>query len=418
MNIWLIKDAENLPCDGKNPRLARMGLVAYILADMGHKVTWWSTTFNHFQKKYRDINKRNIQLDNGIEIKLLHAKAYKKNVSMKRLFYNASIATQFYKHAEKMKDKPDIIVVAMPTISLTVKAVAFGRKFNIPVVVDVRDLNPEMFPDAFEGILKKAVKVGIIPLQYALRHAMKRATAVIGTTEPYLNYGLKYACRGRKANDKVFFVSYPNSTGAIAQKSIEKWGQYNFESDLVVCFFGQFGSMVDFDTIIETAKLCQKKQRNVTFVLCGTGEKLEYYRKKAKDLNNVVLPGWVDQDDIRALGEVSDIGLMAYRQSKNFELQMPNKFGEYLALGLAVGIQPIGIMEKMAEKYQCGFSYKTAEELFDRLNLLYEDSTLLGKMKKNARKLYEEQFCAEIVYKRYAEHVVSLCNRRGKKEEK
>ena len=46
------------------------------------------------------------------------------------------------------------------------------------------------------------------------------------------------------------------------------------------------------------------------------------------------MTGWVDEDDIQAIGQIADIGLMAYKDSKNYELQMPNKFCEYLSLGL------------------------------------------------------------------------------------
>ena len=52
MNIWLIKDSELVPNDSGKPRLARMGLIAEILLESGHQVTWWNTTFLHFKKRF------------------------------------------------------------------------------------------------------------------------------------------------------------------------------------------------------------------------------------------------------------------------------------------------------------------------------------------------------------------------------
>lgn len=110
--------------------------------------------------------------------------------------------------------------------------------------------------------------------------------------------------------------------------------------------FGQFGRLVDFDTIIATAALCKKNDTPVNFILCGSGEYLEKYKTivNEKQLDNVFLPGWVNQDDIQDVGYISDLGLMSYYDDKNFNMQMTNKFSEYLSLGLGILLQPTGVM--------------------------------------------------------------------------
>ena len=353
--VWLVNEGENLPGDDNNPRLQRMGLLAFELEKLGTKVIWWQSTFNHYQKKFRYHEDKDIKLTDNLEMKLIHSCGYKKNVCIRRMIHEWKTAKGFYLKAKK-EELPDIIVSAMPTIAQAHFSVKFGREHNIPVIVDLRDLNPDVFVSPFHGLMRKAVSAGIIPLKKMLGNALKNATALVGTTEPYLNWGLSYAKRSRKKNDRVFFVSYPDNGVAAELSENSRWEKYKDYPGIICCFFGQFGQLVDFDTLIEAAALCQERAAEVLFLLCGKGELLEHYQQVVKDkgLTNVVLPGWVNQTDIADIGYLSDIGLMAYKKNENFDMQMPNKFSESLSLGLAVMLQPTGVMLDVITKNECG----------------------------------------------------------------
>lgn len=280
MNIWLIKDSELVPNDSGKPRLARMGLIAEILLESGHQVTWWNTTFLHFKKEYRYHSDKSVLIKNNYRINFIHSCGYSKNVSLRRLLHNWIAAVKFYNMAKKTKALPDVIVVALPTISFVSKAIKYGRKRNIPVIVDVRDLNPDVFVDAFTGFKRSIVRVGIIPLQITLQRAMKKASAIFATTQPYLDFGLKYAKRKRKEEDSVYYVSYPDKDKTQYKEKVEYWiNRLGCNGNLVVCFFGQFGNMSDIDTIIKAAKIIDENLYNVLFVLCGEGEKYKQYQE-------------------------------------------------------------------------------------------------------------------------------------------
>ncbi len=409
MNIWLIKDSELVPNDSGKPRLARMGLIAEILLESGHQVTWWNTTFLHFKKEYRYHSDKSVLIKNNYRINFIHSCGYSKNVSLRRLLHNWIAAVKFYNMAKKTKALPDVIVVALPTISFVSKAIKYGRKRNIPVIVDVRDLNPDVFVDAFTGFKRSIVRVGIIPLQITLQRAMKKASAIFATTQPYLDFGLKYAKRKRKEEDSVYYVSYPDKDKTQYKEKVEYWiNRLGCNGNLVVCFFGQFGNMSDIDTIIKAAKIIDENLYNVLFVLCGEGEKYKQYQEAVSKIKNVVMTGWVDEDDIQAIGQIADIGLMAYKDSKNYELQMSNKFCEYLSLGLAVFLQPMGIMQNVIKQNKCGLPYRSEKELVENIKYVLEQPNELTIMKRNARNLYEKNFCAESVYKAYADHIAEI----------
>ena len=53
MNIWIVSDGEPLPTDNDNVRLRRMGNLTRILDQQGHKVVWFSSNFDHYNKRFR-----------------------------------------------------------------------------------------------------------------------------------------------------------------------------------------------------------------------------------------------------------------------------------------------------------------------------------------------------------------------------
>ena len=116
------------------------------------------------------------------------------------------------------------------------------------------------------------------------------------------------------------------------------------------------------------------------------------------------LPGWVNQDDIQDVGYISDLGLMSYYDDKNFNMQMTNKFSEYLSLGLGILLQPTGVMLDVIKKNSCGVHFKNAEEL---LNSFITNPENLKKMKSNARELFEKEFSAQKVYTEYGKFLMS-----------
>ena len=128
MNIWLINDGENLPVDGKNPRLQRMGLLAYKLGEMGVNVTWWQSTLNHYKKEYRADKDTDVELTPQVTLKMIHSSiGYKKNVSLRRLVHQWHMAKKFYKKANQ-EPVPDLILCCMPTLEFLHFAVKYAKK--------------------------------------------------------------------------------------------------------------------------------------------------------------------------------------------------------------------------------------------------------------------------------------------------
>lgn len=316
-----------------------------------------------------------------------------------------------------MLEKPDIILCAMPTIDLTEAAVLYGIKYNVPVVIDIRDLWPDIYLDYFPTILKPFISFVVKFSKVKLKAAFEKSSALFGLTSEYLNWGVQYAGREPSEHDRVFHMGYKSTIPdeLEIENGIYFWREQGLrENDFLVCFFGQIGNAVDLHSVIDAAKITAKNSK-IKYVICGTGEKLKNLKKAASRLENVLFPGWIDSNRIISLMRISSVGLMPYKHSKNYEMNMPNKFAEYLSGGLPVLISIEGIMKQVLEAEGCGYSYDNPKELAELITKMENHDFDIKDMSRRAYNLFERVFKAEKIYEEMILHLEQICKEYKKK---
>lgn len=413
MRIWLVKAGEALPNDKTMDRLRRMGLIAAELANRGHQVTWFNSTFYHARKLQRYHKDTLLTISKNYRIILIRANGYKHNVSFGRLIHHFITARKFRIIASKLK-KPDIILCSMPTIELAEEAVRYGRKNNILTVVDIRDL----WPDIYGEMLPRKISFLIRPyVRYSRRRLKKllaEATAITSITSSFLHWGLAYAGRSRSFYDRVFYMGYMGKVGDNncvypQENKSGEWDSYHPEAyDFIVCFFGTLGRQFNFEPLIKAAEQLLY-DKNIKFMICGDGECLTKLKEQTCHLDNMIYTGWINEKQIQYLLRIAAVGLAPYRESMNFTMNIPNKFAEYLSASIPVLLGIEGEMGNMAEHYGCGYVYRTGEQLAEYIVKLKEEPDLRKSMCENAGRLFKERFDAEIVYSNmvtYLEEVV------------
>lgn len=415
MKVWLIQQGEELPIDPGKPRLLRTGILANMLADRCHEVVYWTSTFNHARKTQRFETDTDINVRDNYNIKLLYSPGYHKNVSIRRIYDHIVMARKLRTQA-LLEPCPDIILCSMPTIDLSLAATELGTKMNIPVVLDIRDMWPDIFLEALPIWANGIGRVMLSPMFRNLTKACKDATAFFGITDEFLEWGLKYAGRNRNSFDSVFYHGYspaqPDEHEIVRAEAF--WKQHGISKDnagFIACFFGYFGRQFEIETVLEAARELKNSKSDIRFVLCGNGDNFERYKSMAGDLNNAVLPGFVGYPEIWTLMKMSSVGLAPYKSSPNFVANLPNKVGEYLSAGLPIVSSLGGILEESLEQNQCGITYPNdaAETLAGILSDLYQNRGKLENMACGARKLFEAKFVGENVYGdmiNHLEHIV------------
>jgi glycosyltransferase involved in cell wall biosynthesis len=409
LKVWIITVGEPLPVDGADARLYRSGILSYLMAEQGHDVTWWSSSFDHVAKKHRVREHTDIDVVDNLRLTLLHGPGYRRNISLRRIFDHMIVARGFRRLARD-RQKPDIILVSYPTIELSWEAVSFGDEFDIPVIVDVRDLWPDIFEQAFPGFLKNLVHPLLLPLDRKAREVFGKATAITGITDEIMDWGLAKGGRQRSAKDRSFPFGYDASGALSADKpaAVEFWREHGVsEDDWNICFFGTLGRQFDLATVIDAARELLHTRPRVRFVICGEGDLKQHFEDLARDVPTVIFPGWVDRVQIRALMEMSRIGLAPYLPSRDFLMSLPNKPIEYMSAGLPVLSTIDGVLGQLISQHEIGVvcNEPDAGTLAAEIARLVGDPERIARMGKAALQLFERDFDANVVYSGFSTYL-------------
>ena len=419
LNVWLITIGEPLPTDEGTERLMRAGILAEKLVQSEHDVTWWSSTFNHATKVERAHKDILHELSPRYRIYLLHARPYRKNVSLSRIWNHLGLARKFRNLALE-RSPADLVVTSMPPLELGLESVRYGRRSGAAVILDIRDLWPDIFTEVFPSHLRLPVRVAMQPMYRMAHKALAGADAILGITPEFVDWGLDYAGRSRTPLDRDFPMGYVSRvpTESELRPAQEFWKAEGIASDsceFVVCMFATFGKHVLLDHVIESAY--QLEGNHIKLVMCGSGERLEEYRRKAAGSSSILFPGWVRWPEIFALMQRSSVGLVPYANRQDFAASIPNKPIEYLSRGLPVVSSIPGVLEKLLAEHECGFTYPAGDPkaLSDLLLELSRAPDRLQRCASNAQSLFEKRFKAEEVYGRMAAHLIDVVEARRRR---
>ena len=421
--IWIIEVGEPLPLPGTRIRVMRAGQLAKQLARDGAEVTWWVSDFNHLAKDYYDLagftgEGRLKSLENGINLYFLHGRRYKKNISISRILYNRDIAKDFQLSSVTLQP-PDLIMCCYPTIDLANIVTKYGSKLGIPVVVDIRDLWPDVFVDVlpFPRWLSRLM---MRPLMYKASRALRRAKTISGISELILEWGLAKAGRSRSEGDRVFPLSYER-TELSADRRInaeQKWRALGLKLDgnePIVCCFAMLSHTPEFETILEALLLLPETlAQTIRVVICGTGPRLAWLKEASRVYPQLLVPGYVEVDAIESLMPYAFAGLLPYPTRNDLSYSYPNKIGEYLSAGLPVISTLGGSSANLLSSRNCGIVVKNrdAKNFASALTQLANRDAEWQIMSTNALNTYSDMFNAKSNYTKMSEYLIKMINNR------
>ena len=157
--VWILQTGEPLVIDKGFSRAMRATNLSNKLVDKGHKVILWSSTFNHQSKEHRVSDYQEFKVNENLEIRLIPSCGYKKNISLNRLIDHAQLAYNLRKLLKREKHQPDIAFLGFPPIEVNFVMSSWLSKRNVPFVVDVKDLWPDVFIENLLGWKRRVAKV-------------------------------------------------------------------------------------------------------------------------------------------------------------------------------------------------------------------------------------------------------------------
>lgn len=377
-------------------------MLAKYLSEKGHDVVLWSSTFNHAEKVFRSNSHEVIQLEENFRLRLIHAGGYDRNISVQRVLHHRRSARAFSVLCSE-EEPPDAIIASFPTAELCLAARKYSENRSLPLIIDVRDLWPDVYLEIVPQWLRRPARVVLMRSYSNTRRALSGADAVIGVTDEYVSWGVKMARRARTPLDKAFPHAYPplgtGSEGCPAGR-VDRFQ---------LCFFGALGRHSEIETVIDAARILERDGADVRFVICGAGDRSDAFLEQAKDLSNMEFLGWVDGSRIARIMEDSGAGLAPFR-GKHYSTNIPNKIVEYLAGGLPIVTSLDGPTGNLLRQRKCGLVYEggSATSLAAAIRCLAEDKTVLETMAANAKETFNELFSAEVVLSGIERHLLEI----------
>lgn len=421
MKVWILCEGEPLPVE-EGAVLMRMGLLAESLSQNGHDVIWWSSTFIHGSKTYYTNCCKKIWISKHEKLILLHSQvSYKKNISLQRLIYHHNLGIEFRKHCEE-EEKPDIILCSYPIVQFCIEAERYAKKHNVPLIVDVRDLWPDIFVRAFPQKMHKFVRVGLFPLDFQANYAMKEADAIIGVVPSMVKWGLRRARRKANRIDQVIYIGSKSDLAdnqAELKQALEKWNLLGVNKETWnLCFVGTLSSnSLDLSTCIEATKEISKEYPDFRLVICGDGDGIEEYKKLAADCRNIIFAGWCDKYQIQSLFNIGNAGLYPYKNWEDFKNAFGNKIVKYMSGGLPVVSSLTGFSKKYIEKYKFGLVYQeNNQDSFRKvIRSLIEDSEKTKSMGINGKKRFNKDFNVVVINSKFEKMMYEMLGKVRKK---
>ncbi len=417
MEAWVVKTSEMLAGDNSNGRLLRSGLIAQLLERRGHRVTWWMSTFDHANRRQREPGDSSRAFGSNGIIRMISSPGYEGSISARRLLDHRIWGRRFARAIET-SPAPDVILCAYPTIESASVCARYGLERGIPVVVDLRDMWPDIFLEAAPGMLRPFALAGGWSLRASARGALRQATALFGITDEFLAWGLELAGRSRSNLDRAFPLAYPDPRARAVtleerRESAEYWDRLGVRSDSafnVVVIGAMTKRRYEMNSVLEAARELVAERRPVQFVIVGDGDDLPEYALAAQGCPNVLFPGWLGMSRIQELLSRAHLGLVPYRSTPDLVISIPNKVGEYLAHGVPVVTCLRGTLARLLRERGCGMSYDPSdpESLARIVRSLRDDEALLANLRASSRKVFEEDLSAEKVYTRLADQLEEI----------
>lgn len=401
MNIWIVRTSEPLPIDGKNTRLLRMGLLAEFLSNKNHQLTWFTSDHEHAKGELRFGEDKVIKPNENLELRLYTGINYTKRVSLKRLLYYSQISKKMAKDFEKLQH-PDVVLISIPFIDIAYKAAMFCKKNNIPYILDMRDMWPEVLIIRIFKRFKTIGKLLTFPMNWKLKKISRDANAIWGISDGFLSWGLSKANRKQNQYDRVFYLSNKPNTKEITHldKAFDYWESHGVSKDpnkLIMTYVGNMSThQVALDKIIPWLTDLKIPYQ---LIIAGTGDTLDLYKKLAKGNPNIIFPGWIETDHINALFKIADIALFPYYTTVDFRMSVPNKVIEYLSYKMPIFSNIEGPISEMIVTENAGFYSELKKENYIKaVNEIWNKKSELPEISSNAFKLYERKFAYTATY--------------------
>jgi glycosyltransferase involved in cell wall biosynthesis len=285
--------------------------------------------------------------------------------------------------------KPDVVISTIPHFFCGATGYCVSRLRRAPWVLDIRDL----WPDSIVSV--GAMKSGrIIRALESIEHfCYRRASHIVSASDAYLSHFSKAGVTRSKVSVVTNGVSFDLFSQAAGADLFRK--RHNLENKLVASYVGTHGLAHNLDVILDAAD-CLRSREDIAFVLVGDGAERERLVERCRSmaLPNVLMLPQLPRDQIPIVWAASDAAIVTLRPGLTFELVIPSKMFEAMAMKRPIVLGVRGHAQAIVEGGECGLAFTPgdAKDLARQVVALADDHSLRQRLGDNGYRLVTSNY--------------------------
>ena len=288
--------------------------------------------------------------------------------------------------------KPDVIFLISPPLFTVLPALSFSKVFRIPMVLNVQDLFPQYLIDL--GLLKNPILIKIF--KALEKFAYKKADVIFVHSEGNKDFIIKnYFIESDKIKVIYNWIDTeeytPNENkGFLTELGLDK-------SKFIVFFGGTIGYSQAAETIINAARLIEKNDPEILFLIVGDGPAKPIVMKMAEEygLKNIKFVQTQPMNKFPYVIACADVCLVTLRKTVKTPV-VPSKLLGIMASGkpAIVSVPESSDAKKIIENCDCGIwvEAENAEKLAESILDLKKSPEYRKKLGRNGRNYVMKHF--------------------------
>lgn len=386
--------------------LNRTSYIAELLAREGFEVDLLTSTFQHWEKRRRDIaHPKYYELP--YEVVFLEEPGYRYNVSPMRIHSENVFGRNLDEYLERFGKDYDLIWCQIPPNNIAATAALFAKAQGIPFVVDINDL----WPEAMKMVVNIPIVSDFVFSDFVREAeiAYANATAAVGTSHEYSN---------RCMQDIPHLTVYVGGDIARFDEGVEEHGDSieKGPDEFWVTYAGSLARSYDLPTLIKACALAspiigESTGKHLRLNIMGDGPRRTELEALAQDNPEASanFTGYVDYQIMAAYLSKSDV--LVNSLIKTAPQSIVSKIADYLSAGkpiLNTGMSKE--LQSMCNDLDFGVNVPPENmiELAGALVALAQDDEGRARMGANGRKLAESEFDRPKSYRPIVELVQEL----------
>ncbi|QWT18123.1 glycosyltransferase [Collinsella sp. zg1085] len=295
------------------------------LSAAGYQVDFITASFQHWEKRQRDVSHTDYQA-HSFNLVFLDEPSYPNNMCVQRIWAHHVLARRVAAYFKTHTDY-NLIYCQIPPNDVTRAAGRAAHRLHIPFVVDVNDVWPEAFEIAFS--VPVLSRVLFAPFAAQARAAYQLANAVVGTSEEYTHRAFQ-----DRAEDIPKRTVYVGNDLAVFDAGAAQYAASVIKPDdeFWVSYAGNISKLYDLSTLVLASVKAASEVPGLKVKLLGDGPtRAELEALIGESGAPAECLGYMPYEQMAAYLVASDVvvnSLVAHAPQS-----VPTKIGDYLASG-------------------------------------------------------------------------------------